>query len=151
VASVATSRLRGCLESLGLALIGFLGGSVLVFFIGSWAVESTTTEHVIPPSCREPSSIDYSEVGRPDLGPYVVKFKSWKRLPWGEERSSVVIGHDSADYSDLDVGHGVNIYSTDIAAFRCRWSDKGVTIIEPGDKGRQVEHFVPAWLFLGGR
>lgn len=111
-----------------------------------------TWRSTIPPSCAEPSTIDYSKVGRPDYGPYAVKFNAWHHAPW-DESSSAVVGHDLSDGRGADYGVHLNLESTDLDHFQCRWSNTGVTIVEPDHPGVSagIEHFVPAALFLGGR
>src|SRR5690606_31220238 len=118
---------------------------------------AVTLDSAVPPSCIQPASVDYSGRSRPAFQPYAVRFSAWSylRLPiddrdrtagldlW-KRSSSALIG------TGPDPGHGlgVGIDSVEIDEFRCRWTDKGVTLVEP-DGG--IEHFIPAERFLGGR
>ena len=115
--------------------------------LASYGLTRATSDGVIPASCRQPSSVDYSTIG-----PYAVKFTSWTHLLWGTS-SRAVVGHDQKADSLSDYGVEVQVRSTDIGAFRCRWVVEGVTIIEPGPQqgAPGIEHFVPAVQFLGGR
>lgn len=125
---------------------------VLAFEALDFSLGWTTWRAVIPPSCQEPSSIDYSKVGRPDYGPYSVKFTSWHSAPWGES-SGAMVGHGQTVESRSDYGVYLRLESTGIDRFQCRWTNTGVTIVEPVRLGRTLglEHFVPAEEFLGGR
>ncbi len=63
------------------------------------------------------------------------------------------MGHGlSVDFGG-DYGVYVALESTDIDQFQCRWTNSGVTIVEPAHPGAKagLEHFVPAEVFLGGR
>jgi hypothetical protein len=125
---------------------------VVVFQVTAFGVAELSWEAAIPPSCQEPSTIDYSNVGRPDYGPYVVKVVSWNLLPSGAT-SRAVVGHGLTVDSQVSYGVWVELDSTDIHAFACRWNNEGVTIVEPGHAGQApgFEHFIPARQFLGGR
>lgn len=140
---------RVAVEVFAVAILLLLAIPVLGFGLG-WA----TLRSAIPPSCQEPPTIDYSHVGRPDYGPYAVKVTSWRGLPWSET-SWAVVGHGLSVESNVDYGVNVNLDSTEIDRFECRWTDTGVTIVEPGPPGARaqsgLEHFVPASMFLGGR
>jgi hypothetical protein len=117
----------------------------VLFFQVTWRAE-------IPFSCLEPPTIHFSQVGRPDYGPYSVKLTAWRSFPWGET-SSAVVGHDQSVATRSDYGVQLNVESTDIDRFECRWTEQGVTISEPSREYGVAgpEHFVPATSFLGGR
>jgi hypothetical protein len=53
----------------------------------------------------------------------------------------------------VDYGVSLNLNSTGIDRFQCRWTNDGVRIIEPATPGTNegLEHFVPKETFLGGR
>lgn len=106
----------------------------------------------MPSSCQQPPTVDYSGLGRPSYGPYSVKFTAWHDGPWGES-SRAVVGHGQRLDSRADYGVMLALNSTDIDRFECRWTNSGVTIIEPAVPGTSssLEHFVPADAFLGGR
>jgi hypothetical protein len=125
---------------------------VVAFNVAAFGVAHFSWEAAIPASCREPSTIDYSSIGRPDYGPYVVKFTSWNELPSGAT-SQAVVGHGLTADSEVSYGVLVELDSTDIDAFECRWTNEGVTIVEPRHGGEVpgFEHFIPARQFLGGR
>ena len=124
----------------------------VTFTVVHFGLSLHTWEGHIPPSCEEPSTIDYSKVGRPDYGPYVVKFTSWNNFPWGTTAHAIV-GHGLAADLGTDYGVHVELTATDIHQFRCRWTNEGVTIIEPDQNGtgQRIERFVSAKQFLGGR
>lgn len=113
---------------------------------------------VVPDSCRQPADIDYSDVGRADRSPYAVEISSFRGLLRGTA-SDAMIGHSPDAETEVSSGEVVDLQSSDIDAFSCRWSDAGVTIIEPalepadpdGITIEGIEHFVPASNFLGGR
>lgn len=121
--------------------------------IAAVGMRVATWKAAIPASCRQPSSVDYSHASRPAYGRYSVKFSTSSKVPWGRT-SMGLVGHGQTADSDIGYGLPVDVESSDIARFRCRWTTQGVTIIEPpssGDRFPQIEHFVPAEQFLGGR
>ena len=125
----------------------------VLFAIANAALGWTTSDAAIPPSCNQPTTADYSHLGRPDYGPYSVKFTSWRHLPWGRS-SRAGVGHGDDTDSSADYGVRLTIQSSDIAHLQCRWTDEGVTIVEPPNESSPwppIEHFVPAEQFLGGR
>jgi hypothetical protein len=131
----------------GVVVVALLALRFLAFGL-AW----TTWRAAIPSSCRQPTTIDYSTLGRPDYGPYSVKLQTWRNAPWGES-SHAVVGHGQSADSRVDYGVEVTLDSTDIERFHCRWTETEVTIVEPprpnGEPGQA--HVVPAARFLGGR
>ena len=100
--------------------------------------------------------MDYSHEPKADHGPYAVRISRQRHLPvggWGTVGAAMV-GHSNEGQDSVDYGVQLEVGSSRIRAFRCRWTDAGVTIVEPsrsGDGGRSIEHVVPAEVFLGGR
>lgn len=142
----------------------FVGGLCgLVAAVGLASIFDGVSLHlgektVVPTSCRQPADVDYSEVGPADHGPYAVEISSFRGLLHGTE-SQALIGPSPDAGSGVGSGEVVDLRSTDIDAFSCRWSDEGVTIIEPAldpsgpspGTVEGIEYFVPASAFLGGR
>ena len=116
-------------------------------------------EHaVVPDSCRQPADVDFSDVGREDVGPYAVEVASSRGVLRGTT-SDATVGPSPDPDSGVDSGEVIDLQSTDVEAFSCRWSVEGVTIVEPAVEAADpngvtiggIEHFVPASQFLGGR
>ena len=113
---------------------------------------------VIPPSCRQPPDVDYSGAGPADHGPYAVEVSSFRGV-LRRTQSQAMIGPSPQVGTGVSYGEVLELRSTDLDGFSCRWSDEGVTIIEPAldssgpsaDTTRGIEYFVPASTFLGGR
>ena len=137
--------------------IKFIAGGIsfwLLVHVVGFGLGLVTHRTAIPSSCRQPSSIVFDTTpSRPAYGLYAVSFARANRSVW-RSASGARIGALPSSGSEIGYGLDVDVTSTDIGGFRCRWSARGVTIIEPPGpvEGRPgIEHFVPAVLFLGGR
>lgn len=142
---------RGLRFTIGaLRVIGLVVLVVIALAATNLGVSWLTAESVIPASCREPTSMDYSDVGPTDWGNYAVEITSRSSITSSTSARALV--GVAAPHGGVGYGVGVTLDTTDIERVRCRWSHEGVTIVEPGHGSRPgPEVFVPAGLFLGGR